>query len=155
MLFISKNIRLLLGLAVVILIFIVIATALVSRKDESPQVSVNDHSFNVEIAKSDKEKQIGLSEKDILGENDGMLFVFDNLDYHSFWMRNMKFPIDIIYINGTNVNTIFRNASPSSSNKDLIIYQPKEKSDKVFEVNSGTADKYNIKEGTSLDISNL
>ena len=154
-LFINTNIRLLLGIAVVLLLFVVIVIALLSRNETQTSVAVGDTKFNVEVAKTDEERQIGLSETDVLGETDEMLFVFDQPDYYSFWMRDMKFPIDIIYLTGDRVNTVIKNASPSPNNENLLIYQPKEKSDIVFEVNAGIADKYNITEGTTLDIENL
>jgi len=67
----------------------------------------------------------------------------------------MNFPIDIIYINGNKVTTIIKNALPPSDSISLTTYQPKEKSDKVLEVNAGLADKYNIREGSTIKIENL
>ncbi len=103
--FINENIRLLLGTAVVILVTILLITLLISGK--STKVLVNDQTFKVIVAKSDKDKQIGLSEKNKIEQDQGMLFIFDNPDYHSFWMKDMKFPIDIIYINGDKNYKIF------------------------------------------------
>lgn len=155
-LFLRRNIRLLLGLAVVIFTVILISSFFTSKSQEPTQVTINNEKFHVEIAKTDKEKQIGLSNKEVLGANEGMLFLFDKPDYYSFWMKEMKFPIDIIFINGNKVTTIFSNAlPPSGSEGNLTIYQPKEKSDKVLEVNAGLAKELNLKEGSSIDINNL
>lgn len=155
--FIRLNIRLLLGLTVVI--FMVLVTFYVVTKHNNTNeafVQVNDGKFQVELAKSDMEKQIGLSKNETLAENQGMLFLFDTPDYYSFWMRDMKFPIDIIFINGNKVTTIISNALPPSQNGgSLPTFQPKEKSDKVLEVNAGIAKKYNITEGSTIDINNL
>ena len=153
--FIKKNLRLLLGASVVILVLAVIITTVIRTGDDSTKVRITDQTFNAQVARTDTEKQIGLSETEVLGENDGMLFVFDEPDFYSFWMKDMKFPIDIIYINGDKITTIIKNASPSSSAENLVIYQPKEKSDKVFEINAGLADQLNLKEGMTINIESL
>ncbi len=155
LLLLKENIRLLLGAIVVIFIIVLSITLILSNK-KSTKVIVNDKTFNVTIAKTDEEKQIGLSGRDKIAENQGMLFVFDTADYYSFWMKEMKFPIDIIYINGDKVVTVIENAKPpSSSFEDLTIYQPQEKSNKVLEVSAGSSDKYNIKSGTTVKVQNL
>jgi uncharacterized protein len=151
--YLRENIRLILGLAVVIFLVILAAVAILGRSRDT-EVAVNDNKFKVEVAKSEKEKQIGLSDTKELADNQGMLFVFDKPDYYSFWMKGMEFPIDIIYINGDKVTTVIPNA-PVPTDGDLRVYQPKEKSDKVLEINAGLAKKYNIKEGSTIDINNL
>lgn len=153
--FIRENIRLLLGLTVVIFFTILIITLLLGR-NKNTEVLVNDQTFNVSIADSDSEKQIGLSGAEVLGANEGMLFLFDNPDLYSFWMNDMKFPIDIIFINGNRVTTVISNAqAPKNPNETLQIYKPNSESDKVLEINAGLANKYNIKEGTIINIENL
>jgi len=154
--FIRENIRLLLGLAVVIFIIILIATYTVSNNNNGTYVAINDSKFQVEVAETDTEKQIGLSNTQSLPENEGMLFLFDKPGFYSFWMKEMKFPIDIIFINGNKVTTIVTNAMPPSKNDgNLPLFQPTEESDKVLEVNAGIAKKYNITEGSIIDINNL
>ncbi len=153
--FLRDNIRLLLGLTVVIFFTILIVSLLFSKVKKT-EVSINNETFKVEIADSDKEQQIGLSETKKLAENKGMLFVFNRPDYYSFWMKNMNFPIDIIYINGNKVTTVISNAPvPASNNDNPQLYQPTSQSDKVLEINAGLAEKYNIKEGSTININNL
>jgi hypothetical protein len=61
-------------------------------------VSVNGLVLIADIAATDEQRTKGLSVKDSLAENEAMLFVFNNEGEHTFWMKNMKFPIDIIWI---------------------------------------------------------
>lgn len=151
---IKENIRLLLGAAVVTFVGILLISFILSK--QSSQVLVNGESFKVSVARSEKEKQIGLSKTEQMDENQGMLFMFDTPEYHSFWMKDMKFPIDIIYINGDKVVTVIENAKPpSETGGNLEIYQPTDKSDRVLEISAGLAKKYNIKKGTSVKIGNL
>lgn len=155
LLLVKENIRLFLGATVVILTIVIVITLLLNSR-KSTKVLVNGQTISVTVAKTEEEKQLGLSKKDKIGKNQGMLFIFDTSNYYSFWMKDMKFPIDIIYINGNKITTIVENAKPPlSANDNLTIYQPSEKSDKVLEVNAGSADKLKIKTGTTVKIENL
>lgn len=155
LLLVKENIRLLLGAAVLILTIVIVITLLLNSR-KSTKVFVNGQTISVMVAKTDKEKQVGLSGRNKIGENQGMLFIFDTPNYYSFWMKEMKFPIDIIYINGNKITTVVENAKPPlSANDNLAIYQPSEKSDKVLELNAGSADKLKIKTGAVVEIESL
>lgn len=152
--FIRENLRLLIGLFVVLFLIVLAITLILNRK--TPEVLINNQTFKVMIADEEKERSKGLSGKKKIKENQGMLFLFDKPGYPSFWMNDMKFSIDIIYINGNKVTTIFKNVkAPDQSNNNLEIYNPSSESDKVLEINAGLADKYNIKEGSEISITNL
>ena len=154
--FIRVNIRLLLGIIVVFFVVLLTIYLFTKNTNNEAYVAVNDTKFQVELAETNTEKQIGLSKTENLPENEGMLFLFDTPDFYSFWMRDMKFPIDIIFINGNKVTTIISNAlPPSETGGSLPTFQPTQKSDKVLEVNAGIAKKYNITEGSVIDINNL
>ena len=62
-------------------------------------VMINNVSIRAEIADNMITRSKGLMFRKSLPENEGMLFVFDREGYHRFWMMNMSFPIDIIWIN--------------------------------------------------------
>lgn len=120
---------------------------------KTPQIAINNHVFNLEIAKTDKEREIGLSKYKNIPQNFGMLFPFEKPDYYSFWMKNMKFPIDIIFIRNNKIVTIFKNASPPKSNNEFLpIYRTQKLSDTVLEINAGLSDKYNFQENGSINI---
>jgi uncharacterized membrane protein (UPF0127 family) len=123
------------------------------QNKKTPQVTINNHIFNLAIAKTDTEKEIGLSKYKNIPQNFGMLFPFGKPDYYSFWMKNMKFPIDIIFIRNNKIVTIFKNASPPKSNNELLpIYRNQNLSDTVLEINTGFSDKYNFKTGDLVKI---
>lgn len=77
--------------------------------------STGEHSFMVEIADDDAERQRGLMFRDPLPDDRGMLFQFPDVAERGFWMHNTPSPLDIIYIdpNGRIVS-IVRNATPNS-----------------------------------------
>ena len=128
----------------------------ISLFKKSPTIIIGDHKFEVNVADSQEEREIGLSKAQSLSDNQGMVFLFEKPDYYSFWMKNMKFPIDIIYINGQEVVTIQSNVQPPTSpTESPIIYSPTEPSDKVLEIKAGLSEKYNFKKGDKVKIENL
>jgi uncharacterized protein len=116
-------------------------------------VKINNRTFNVEVASTPDKQQQGLSGKSSLPQDQGMLFVFEDPEYHTFWMKNMKFPIDIIFIKDDVVISIAKNAKPAdSSDENLQLYRSKEPVNRVLEINAGLVDKYEIKEGDKIEI---
>lgn len=117
------------------------------------QATVKGHTINLSLAKTPKEREIGLSTRNDLDNDNGMLFLFDTPDYYSFWMKDMKFPIDIIFINDNKIVTIYSNVPPPSSQlvqDNLPIYQPAEPANRVLELNSGVSEKYGLKNGDQI-----
>lgn len=121
-------------------------------------VKVKGSEVKVEIAKSEKERQKGLSERTSLEENSGMLFVFDSKNAKpTFWMKEMSFAIDIIWIKDNKITEIDKNAKPEPGVADnkLQIYSPEKPVDYVLEVNAGYSDKNSLKVGDSVDLQEI
>lgn len=117
-----------------------------------PSVAINNHTFVVTVAKTQAEKEKGLSNTPSLAANHGMYFPFDHADFYSFWMKDMKFPIDIIYIANGKVVTVFSNVQPAVDPYTTIV-KPKQPANAVLEINAGDAKKYSIKEGDAIKTS--
>ena len=122
---------------------------------KNPTVTINGRKFQVTVADSQKEQEIGLSETKSLPQEKGMIFLFEKPGFYSFWMKNMKLPIDIIYINNDQIVTIQSNVQPAKNEESPIIYTSTEPSDKVLEINSGLAEKYDLKKGDMVKYDNL
>ena len=116
---------------------------------------INGTKFKLLVAKSENDRQKGLSGRKSLDENQGMLFVFDHPDQYGFWMKDMLFPIDIIYIDTDKVVYVVRKAPAGGQTPNLVIYRPDEPANYVLEVNAGTADKLNIKKGTTVKLNGV
>lgn len=114
-------------------------------------VSVNGHNYLAQIAKTDQERERGLSDRESLGAGQGMLFVFDKPDAYGFWMKDMKFPLDIIWINGNTVVDIKSNLPPEGHSPALI-YKPQAPADYVLEINQGEVEKNGFKIGDKVEI---
>ncbi len=112
-------------------------------------VKIGDASFEVEIADNPIAQAKGLSGRESMAENKGMLFLFGDSGARSFWMQGMKFPLDIIWINGDEIAGISENLPPAGFG-DVEIYRSPENADKVLEINAGLAAKYGIKIGAKI-----
>lgn len=119
---------------------------------KNPTVTINGHKLEVVVADSQEEQEIGLSETTSLPQNQGMIFLFKKPGFYSFWMKNMKLPIDIIYINDDQIVRIQNNVQPVKEQENPTIYTPTEPSDKVLEINAGLAQKYDFKKGDMVKI---
>jgi len=124
-----------------------------STQTRGPKAKINGKEFNLEIAKTDSEKQIGLSKYKDITQNFGMLFPFGKVNYYSFWMKDMKFSIDIIFIKSNKIITIFKNVpAPKSINEPLQIYKSSGPSDTVLEIKGGVSQKYNFQVNQAVEI---
>ena len=122
----------------------------------NPSAIIKNHVFSIDIAKTPHDKEAGLSIKNSIGENYGMYFPFETADYYSFWMKNMKLPIDIIFLRGNRVVSIFSNIQPPLSKTDVpYVYKTKEKADAVLEIAAGLSQKLDLKKGDAISFQNL
>jgi uncharacterized membrane protein (UPF0127 family) len=104
----------------------------------------------VEIAQTSAQLQTGLMNRENLQENTGMLFIFKSEDRHSFWMKNMSFPIDIIWINANlKVVDITREAQTCRI-EPCPAYTPSAPAKYVLEVPAGFAQKNLIETGQRI-----
>ena len=121
------------------------------RRDESEikYLELGANKITVELARTQLAHYRGLSGRDKLCDDCGMLFVFPEPRKTAFVMRDMKFPLDMIGIREGKVVAIDENAQPENST-DLTVYQNREAVDYVLEVNAGTVKKLKIKIGNEL-----
>ena len=107
----------------------------------------------VEIADTILKRTKGLSGRESLAENQGMLFLFAKPSKYSFWMAGMNFPLDIIWINGNKIVDISKNIqAPKNTGRLPVIISPSTKIDKVLELSAGAVEKFNIKIGDEIKI---
>ncbi len=104
--------------------------------------------ISIEIADNEEARTQGLMGRTRMGEQQGMLFIFPNEEYRSFWMANTPLPLDIIYVNSARtVVTICRNTVPFSE-ESVPSSAP---ATYVIEVNAGFCDRHGILEGSTVE----
>lgn len=112
---------------------------------------VGDTVIDTELAVTPAQLSRGLSYRDSLDEDSGMLFLFKNRALQNFWMQGMRFPLDFVWIDGDKVVDITEDVqAPKGLSEHLRIYSPRVEVNKVLEVNSGFVAKNGIKVGDRL-----
>ena len=101
--------------------------------------------IQIEIADNLAKQVQGLSGRDSLCENCGMLFVYANPQILRFWMKDMKFPLDIIFIKDQKVSEIFEYVPVPQPGKEIPWVQSSEYTNAVLEVNAGFVSTNRIK----------
>lgn len=98
----KKGFLLLFGLVVVVGSFISVLNEPAPEKyqivEDKIILRIGEHELQVEAADTDAERTLGLSGRNELSEDRGLLFVFPTSGNHGIWMKDMNFPIDIIWL---------------------------------------------------------
>lgn len=100
----------------------------------------------VEVADSPAERARGLSDRGALSPDAGMLFTFDEPDERQFWMKDMRFPIDIVWIRDGRVIGVDANV-PVEDGPPWTTYRSPESVDAVLELNAGMAERHAVTNG--------
>jgi len=117
---------------------------IIKTKIENYKDTSNKHFFNVQVAKTNKEREIGLMWVKKMPIDQGMLFEYKDNSYPSMWMKNTLIPLDAIFINSdARVVHIEHQMIPGSTDKRSSRKMCKY----VLEINGGLAKKMDIKEG--------
>lgn len=115
---------------------------------EQSQVCFKDQCVAADVVDTPEGLQHGLSGREALLKDQGMLFVFESDDRHRFWMKDMKFDLDIIWIDQAGqVIDLVSDLKPCTP-LDCPVYAPQQKARYVLEVNAGYAKHHNIKIGS-------
>ena len=107
-------------------------------------------SINVEVSDTPEKRSLGLGKRDKLLKGWGMLFVFQERIPHHFWMKDMQFPIDIIWIDNRRIVYLAENVPPSENGSSPIVLKPTRPSNFVLEIEAGGAKALGLKLGQKL-----
>lgn len=139
---------------VVGILVIIFVIYLITDAKERAVVTINDAKLRVKVADTPWERQQGLSGVDLKDLNaDGMLFVFPDSEVRNFWMKNMEFALDVIWIKEGKIVSIDHDVQPpeDGGEPERISSNPVAV-DMVLEVPAGVVENYGLKPGHSLRI---
>jgi len=152
-----KNTMLIITVVVGVLVILAlpqIAQIFRTTELKTNEVKIGNNVFTVEVADSILSRAQGLSGRDSLKNNHGMLFIFESPASYGFWMKDMKFAIDIIWIADDTVVGFVENVPPPTGMglDGLRQYSPPRPVGKVLEVNAGTVNAKGITVGDTVDM---
>ena len=107
-------------------------------------------SIPVEVSDTPEKRSLGLGKRDKLENGWGMLFVFEKRIPHSFWMKNMRFPIDIIWLENQRIVELAENVPPPQEGESPKVMEPRLPSNFVLELESGRARALGLNVGQKL-----
>ena len=124
-----------------------------------PAVTIGGVTFEAEVAATRTARAKGLSGRDILEPQTGMLFVFESGRTSAFWMRQMRFPLDFIWVGEEcKVVDLTLNIPPPESgipDSELPRYKSSVSAAYTFEINAGEVERFGIRKGAAVSFSRL
>ncbi|MEK9194531.1 MAG: DUF192 domain-containing protein, partial [Patescibacteria group bacterium] len=124
----------------------------ISKADHEYQVRIGNQIIVAEAVGSGNERERGLSGRESIGANEGMLFIFEKPDKYGFWMKDMEFGIDIVWLKDYKIVGFTENIDPQIGAKlaDLKVYYPSEPVNMVLEIKAGRVKLLGTKVGDNI-----
>ncbi len=121
-------------------------------KDRFIKVYLPDgFAVTAELAVTEEARARGLMFRDGIGDDQGMLFVFEDEDIHSFWMKNMRFPIDILWLDRDRRIVHIEAAIPPCPRDPCPSYTPAAAAAYVLELKAGSVEKHALRDFDRLE----
>lgn len=128
----------------------IVVAILNPHKAQTLHARLGGEAFVLEVADTEALRTKGLSGHAALHEGEGMLFVFPEDSRYGFWMKDMGYPIDILWLdNDYHVVDVKKNATPTSYPE---IFTPSSPARYVMEISAGFFDERHLKAGDTLEI---
>ncbi|MFC1711343.1 DUF192 domain-containing protein [Patescibacteria group bacterium] len=133
----------------------IIAFKALSTKEQLQQsknmLQVGKCKFNIETAKTAEEKKQGLSGRQSLDQYTGIMFYYDQPKIYSFWMKDMNFPLDFVWINENTIVDLSENIPPPTNSNNIPRASSRKPVNKVLEINAGMIKNCEINIGSEIE----
>jgi uncharacterized membrane protein (UPF0127 family) len=150
-----KNLILIVSSALIIILGLTLFLFFKPKNNKFPDnisLFINNQGYYLEVAQTSKTRQTGLSNRNNLCFNCGMLFVFNRLDKQTFWMKDTHIPLDIIWLNSKHeIIKIVVAAKTDSEN----LYTSETPAKYAIELNANESLKLGLKIGDTIEIPNF
>ncbi len=142
---------------IAIAIFALAAVWMVRMPDTSvplteKTVRIGNASLAVEVADTLASQTRGLSGRETLAQDRGMLFVYDDVEVRNFWMKDMRFPLDVLWIADNKVAGMEEHIPFESEDGSVVRFKSDVSADMVLEVNSGWIAEHGVKTGDAVKL---
>ena len=125
---------------------------LASCAANEPHVVLKGQRYSIEVVSRFEDKQLGLMFRTEMDADHGMLFVYDREEPQSFWMKNTKIPLDILYFDSEQRLINGHYNVPPCRRDPCKSYPSDDKAQYVLELNGGVAQALNLAKGDPLEI---
>ncbi len=139
-------------LSLIIIVFLIITLGFFLHYNfikKTSEITINNQTITVDLAITPLDQQTGLSFKKNLAENKGMLFIYPDKQIRKFWMKDMNFPLDILWLSDDKIISIDKNL-PAAGDLPKVTYSSPVPVNYVLEILGGTSDKFNFKSGDTV-----
>ena len=109
------------------------------------------HEYAVEVSDNKDTRTKGLMERDTLEKNKGMIFIFEEERIPAFWMKNMRFPLDMVFMDKNLKVVDYYENVPACKADPCPHYLPNTNSKYVVEVNAGTVKEIGLTRGDMVE----
>ena len=127
-------------------------TCLTACASGGPSVVLRDQRFYVEIADDPGEQQLGLMFRNRMGEDRGMLFIFERDEPRAFWMKNTRISLDILYFDSALNLVSMQQSVPPCRRDPCPSYPSTGPARYVLEINAGIAEQLGVEVGDPLTL---
>ena len=134
------------------LVIILLAVSCCACMASGPRVVLRGETFHVEIVDDPGNQQLGLMFRDELAPDAGMLFVFPGEAPRSFWMRNMRISIDILYFDAERRLVNWYDSVPPCRTEQCPGYPSDAPAQFVLEISAGRGRELGVARGDRLTI---
>lgn len=146
-----KRIIILLAVFIAAIFLFILLLNFGKQSSKSRKISINNHILTIEIADNDNLRTKGLSGRIFLPKDSGMLFIYEKPGFYKFWMKEMQFPLDFIWIRDDKIVDITENVPiPDKINRTLPLYTSQYPADKILEVDAGLIKSIGVRIGEKI-----
>ena|SRR5438045_3594571 len=112
------------------------------------EMSLGGKAFTIEVADTESTREYGLMRRDSMPDTHGMIFVFPEEKERGFWMKDTRFPLDIVYLTAGGKVVSVKQMKPY----DRTTVPSDGPAMYAIELNKGTAEKLGIKAGATIEL---
>jgi uncharacterized membrane protein (UPF0127 family) len=127
----------------------------IPQPPEPPKACHSGYCVSLEVVSKPKDLEHGLMDRPSMDMDKGMLFVFQKDDKYPFWMKNMHFSLDIVWINRDKEIVYVAGDIPACTKDPCPVYTPDEPARYVLEVHAGYADIHGWNPGDKVELNDI
>lgn len=121
-----------------------------TRADAPKKICLKEQCLNIEVARTDIERARGLQDRESLGDDYGMLFVFESQGMYNFWMKDTLVPLDMIWIDKDHKIVDIKSDVPPCKSDPCEIFVPAAEAQYVLETKAGLSKVVGFNVGDEL-----